>query len=730
MGNILIKISSIIFIVVIFSADLYAQAKIIGQIKDDKGKVLPFASIYIENTIDGTTTDSLGRYSFKTRCKGKQVIVVSSIGYELKIDTISIEGNNILHNMTVKEKSVSVEEVVITAGAFAANDDQKVAILKPLDIYTNAGAGGDIMGAIRTLPGAQPQSDQTGLFVRGGDASESVVIIDGMVVQNPFGSNVPGISSRSRFMPFQFRGISFSSGGYSARYGQALSSVLELNTFNLPEQSTLNYSMGLSGIEFSAVKKINNSAFELTGHYDNLSPFFSFANTNYHFYAPPVGGGFSGKYTLANTDRDLLKVFLKYDIISSGTDVPNPFTFDTTQFLNLTDSIIPFGLKNYNLYFNSSYSHIINKLILRTAISASNNIDNLNWGPVPGNNKDWRLQWRGEGSFIFSEKTNLLIGSEIQRYQYNEGISTYNSEFNELIVAGYAELEWKPQKWFAIKPGFRYEYSQLLERYNAAPRLSLAIGTGKYSQVSFAGGLFYENPDNKYLLSGYHLNFQEATHYIGNYQWIKNDRTFRFETYYKSYNQLVMEKLNSNVPYDGNPYRFVFPGENIDNSGYGYAKGLEIFWRDKALMHNFDYWLSYSYIDTKRLYDNYKAFVTPGFVSNNNLNLIVKYFIEPLQVNIGASYTYATGRPSYNPDFQVKYAPDYSDLALNLSYLTTIGKVFGVAYISVDNVTNRKNIFGYQFSLNGTPNPIEPPIYRYIYAGFTISLTQFKKEEL
>ncbi len=730
MGNILIKISSIIFIVVIFSADLYAQAKIIGQIKDDKGKVLPFASIYIENTIDGTTTDSLGRYSFKTRCKGKQVIVVSSIGYELKIDTISIEGNNILHNMTVKEKSVSVEEVVITAGAFAANDDQKVAILKPLDIYTNAGAGGDIMGAIRTLPGAQPQSDQTGLFVRGGDASESVVIIDGMVVQNPFGSNVPGISSRSRFMPFQFRGISFSSGGYSARYGQALSSVLELNTFNLPEQSTLNYSMGLSGIEFSAVKKINNSAFELTGHYDNLSPFFSFANTNYHFYAPPVGGGFSGKYTLANTDRDLLKVFLKYDIISSGTDVPNPFTFDTTQFLNLTDSIIPFGLKNYNLYFNSSYSHIINKLILRTAISASNNIDNLNWGPVPGNNKDWRLQWRGEGSFIFSEKTNLLIGSEIQRYQYNEGISTYNSEFNELIVAGYAELEWKPQKWFAIKPGFRYEYSQLLERYNAAPRLSLAIGTGKYSQVSFAGGLFYENPDNKYLLSGYHLNFQEATHYIGNYQWIKNDRTFRFETYYKSYNQLVMEKLNSNVPYDGNPYRFVFPGENIDNSGYGYAKGLEIFWRDKALMHNFDYWLSYSYIDTKRLYDNYKAFVTPGFVSNNNLNLIVKYFIEPLQVNIGASYTYATGRPSYNPDFQVKYAPDYSDLALNLSYLTTIGKVFGVAYISVDNVTNRKNIFGYQISLNGTPNPIEPPIYRYIYAGFTISLTQFKKEEL
>ena len=137
-----------------------------------------------------------------------------------------------------------MQEVVITAGAFEANDENKVAVLKPLDIYTNAGAGGDIMGAIRTLPGTQSQSDQTGLFVRGGDASESQVIIDGMVVQNPFASNVPGVSQRSRFTPFQFKGMSFSSGGYSARFGQALSSILELNTTDLPESSNINFSAG------------------------------------------------------------------------------------------------------------------------------------------------------------------------------------------------------------------------------------------------------------------------------------------------------------------------------------------------------------------------------------------------------------------------------------------------------------------------------------------------------
>jgi hypothetical protein len=66
----------------------------------------------------------------------------------------------------------------------------------------------------------------------------------------------------------------------------------------------------------------------------------------------------------------------------------------------------------------------------------------------------------------------------MQRYQINEGISDYNSHFNEFLVAGYAELELKPAKWLAFKPGCRYEYSELLAKYNVGPRISLAIGTG------------------------------------------------------------------------------------------------------------------------------------------------------------------------------------------------------------------------------------------------------------
>jgi hypothetical protein len=282
----------------------------------------------------------------------------------------------------------------------------------------------------------------------------------------------------------------------------------------------------------------------------------------------------------------------------------------------------------------------------------------------------------------------------------------------------------------AFKPGIRAERSELLKRSNFAPRLALAVGAGQYSQFSFASGFFYEDPDNKYLISGYRPDFQKAVHYILDYQRINNNRTFRIEGYFKSYDQLILENLEKGTLYDGNPYRYIIPGESINNAGHGYAKGVEVFWRDKTSIYNLDYWLSYSYIDSKRLYQNYQAEVTPNFVANNTLNVLVKYFIDLLQVNVGATYTYATGRPSYNPQFVATESPAYQNLAMNMSYLTSFGKYFGVFYIGMDNVLDHKNVFGYQYTQNGMSHPMEPPIYRSFFAGFTISLTHYSKEEL
>ncbi|MFM8834833.1 MAG: carboxypeptidase-like regulatory domain-containing protein, partial [Cytophagales bacterium] len=204
-----------------------AQSTIKGKVTDGQGNPIPGANIYLLSTTIGVSANFEGEFSLSSTEIGPRTVVVSSVGYESFQQNIMLNGNELTLEVKLREIASELNEVVITAGTIEATNDRKVAVLRPLDIVTTAGAQGDIIGAIQTLPGTTRVGEQTGLFVRGGDASETTVIIDGMTVQNFFTSDVPGVAQRGRFSPFQFKGTSFSSGGYSARYGQALSSVLE-----------------------------------------------------------------------------------------------------------------------------------------------------------------------------------------------------------------------------------------------------------------------------------------------------------------------------------------------------------------------------------------------------------------------------------------------------------------------------------------------------------------------
>jgi len=717
------RIFTVLVLILLYSNNsTNAQTTIKGIIKDAKGNAVPFCNVFLENTLDGTTTDTLGRFSFKTTEKGDQILSVSSIGYESIKQTVKLDQKLLSLELILKSTAVKLSDVVVTAGSFEANNDREVAILKPLDIYNNAGAGGDIVGAIRSLPGTQVVGDQTGLFVRGGDASESTVIIDGMTVQNAFYSTAPGVSARSRFMPFDFKGVAFSSGGYSSRYGQALSSILELNTTDLPDKSTVNLNLNMAGAGLGLTKLWKNSAGEITAGYTNLSPYLAIANTNYSYYKVPQGGTFSGKWMSMTKNGGLFKTFLKQDFNSNGVVIPNP---------SIPGETFSYGIRNYNTYFNTSYRLTKEKSYIFSAVSYSSNINHLNINDTSSKNNDWRIEWRGEAWYKLANSLNLLCGAEFQQYGYVQSYDTLKSSFGEIIPALYLEAQWTPIYWFSVKPGIRYEYSKITNESSLSPRLAFAVKTGKNGQVSLAGGYFYQDADNKYLFKGYRPKFQRTVHYIANYQWINNDRSLRIEGYYKSYNQLAHELVHEHdTIYDPNPYRYIYGP--VDNSGNGYAQGIDFFWRDKATIKNFDYWISYSYIDTKRLYQNFKSKATPDFVSKHNLNVLLKYFIEPLQTAVGLSYAYASGRPYYDPShaFLSDRTPEYHDLAFNIAYLLTIKKWFAIVYAGVDNLTNQKNIYGYRYSSTGVKIAIEPPVYRSIFVGVSVSLTAFSKDEL
>ena len=184
---------------------LPAQTTISGKVSD-KRNPLPLVSITLKDTYDGATSDSSGKYSFKTSERGEFIITATSVGYKPFEQKIVLDGKGSLTlDIILKEEITELSAVVISAGMFEASDRKRAAaVLDPIDIVTTASANGDVTGALKTLPGAQQVGETEGLFVRGGTAAETKIFIDGTLVNNFFQGSAPNIAGYGRFSPFLF----------------------------------------------------------------------------------------------------------------------------------------------------------------------------------------------------------------------------------------------------------------------------------------------------------------------------------------------------------------------------------------------------------------------------------------------------------------------------------------------------------------------------------------------
>ncbi len=283
----------------------------------------------------------------------------------------------------------------------------------------------------------------------------------------------------------------------------------------------------------------------------------------------------------------------------------------------------------------------------------------------------------------------------------------------------------------ALKGGVRFEHSSILDKVNVAPRLSLAYKIGKGSQASLAYGIFYQNPERRYLPSTNSLDFMKATHYIAQFQKVANQQSFRAEIFYKKYHNLVKTGMTG------------YTEAAISNNGFGDAKGIEFFWRDKKSIKDFDYWISYSYLDTKRDFLNFPFAITPNFAAKHTSSVVAKKFVQKIKTNINIAYNYASGRPYYNIGFDgsdYKFTdrgtiPAYHNVSFALNYLPFIGKEnpksYPVFVLSVSNIFNIKQTFGYQYSYNGyRREAIVPPSRMFVFIGAFISFGVDRSDEV
>ena len=290
------------------------------------------------------------------------------------------------------------------------------------------------------------------------------------------------------------------------------------------------------------------------------------------------------------------------------------------------------------------------------------------------------------------------------------------------ITAVFAETDLGFSNNLSAKVGLRSEYSTELNRWNVAPRLALAYRLSTNWTTSMAYGIFYQNPEQRYFDS-IPLNYQKAEHYIFQVQKSAEGRSFRAEAYYKNYTDLIKTKVLN--------YRPVA----VNNNGDGFAKGFEIFWRDKKSIKNIDYWVSYSYLDSKRNFQNYDQSLFPNFAAKHTLSVVAKKFVIDWKTGFNLSYTYASGRPFYNfqTDINGDYylnnqgkLKDFNALNFSLNYLPNLGKkdskAFTILVLSVNNILGQKNIYGYNFSNDGLRSkPILPSASTFVFIGCFIN---------
>ena len=712
------KILFTIFILTVFISVSFAQdssvaviTKISGFVKGDKDSVLRGANLVIEGTIDGTTTDEKGYYEFETEKTGNQNLLITMLDYTNKTVPLNITpGINIEANIKLS-KEVVVEEIIITASSFTSGNSNAVT-LTPLQIVRIPGADADIYRAITTFPGSNQVNEGSRITVRGGDPNEVLTILDQASLYNPFiFDDAFNVSSYSTINPWGLKGINFTSGGFSAKFGNVLSAVLDLKSYDMPQSTGMFAWVGLAnasldGVYVSKDRKLG-ATFSLGKLF--LDPYFAINGQHSEFEPIPQSNQLGGTLSYKVGSTGNLKLYANYSDDRVGIQSATP---------------------SYTGYFNGQSKSFFSNLKLTTAPSSStllnvgvsfssyNNKDNF--GVLNTNTNSYYSKGRADFTYQLTSKVDINAGAE---YEYNgyeidgsvpvlafnlrPGAASIDLDTNTTSgrIGGYTEAQLRLGKKFFLIPGVRTDYFTMADQVSFDPRISFGYQLSKYNSIRGATGIYHQYPKLEYYFRADNNNLkpEEATHYILGYEYNQDGNyLFRVEGYYKDYSNLVLVNTRDFI------YR---------SQGEGYVKGVDVFLKAK-IKNKFTGWISYAYCDSKRKQYETVNLTPANYDITNALSVIGSYSIND-QLVAGISYKISTGKP-YTPVIETYYDPTlnlyipvygennsarfptYDRLDMNLQYIFALFGKFAVAVAAVNNILNVKNVYNYTYNYDYT----------------------------
>ena len=571
--------------------------------------------------------------------------------------------------------------------------------LSPVELVTVGGANGDLYRALQTLPGTQIQGETGRLLVRGGDDSETQTYIDGMHVLMPYTSVGIGASARSRYSTFMFSGINLASGGAPLEYGGALSAVLPLETKDYSTIDKLGLNASVVGMGGGGTRTFRQGSVSVDLNYQNMA---------LHNLIYPGRKDFGSPYQLMSGATQLRFT------PDSSTVAKFYAQYDRTDFSTYEGGERRlFGLDENNVYLNAT--------LRRTAANGwewfvggawSYNYRTVKNAAVDGDTwlqrqQEWHLKAklgkRLSPFFRVDGGAEVFIRNYTVRYCM-ETIGKAEGQVFPSLGAAFLSAASFPLEQLKAEASMRAEYRWQSGDAEVSPRLALSWYQGDVVLTAVVGR-YTQLAADSLLMKQDGLKPAVCWQYNVGAQYNRDGRLAKAEVYYKKYSRLPLWEATSTA------------GMRLTSGGYGYSKGIDLFWSDRTTLKNFEYQLAYTYNIPRRKTEYDSELTVPQYATRHNASVVVKWAFPRLRTVLSLTDRFSSGRPWHNPErtgLMNDEVKPYNSLDVGLTFLPS-KKV--IIHTSATNLLGRRNEFG-----RVAGRPVLAASDRFFYIGVFVTL--------
>lgn len=457
------------------------------------GEPMMFANVFLKGTTFGSTTDINGYFSITRVPDGEYIITVTMVGYDTIAEKVSVKGQQILNKkFSMSEASIQLEAVSITADKIEARTETKTSVVnitpKTITKIPTVGGQADLAQYLQVLPGVVFTGDQGGqLYIRGGAPIQNKVLLDGMIVYNPFHS----IGLFSVFDTDIIRNAEVYTGGFGAEYGGRVSSVMDIIT---RDGNKKRISGKIGGTTFGAKIMVEGPIKKAKKDDDMTMSFIISAKNSYLEQTSQSIYSSIVKEVLPYNFQD---VYGKISLNTANGSKINFFGFSFNDQVNNYKAISDFSWKSYGGGTNFVLIPGKSPVLIEGNVAYSKYEAGLTEANNPGRSSSIDGFNAGFTFSYFLGKNTLKYGVEmlgfktVFDYTKSNGIKLNQTE-NTTELGAFIKYKWQINK-LIIEPSLRVQWYASLAEISPEPRLAIKYNVNDWFRVKAAAGMYSQN---------------------------------------------------------------------------------------------------------------------------------------------------------------------------------------------------------------------------------------------